>query len=66
LSDATGSQVFGANAKIPSKCIVLLLPKSKRGLIIFINSENGLVIWKKIIEEYLDELGKEIVRRNLE
>lgn len=30
-----------------TKCIVLLLPKSKRGLIIFINSENGLVIWKK-------------------
>jgi len=49
-----------------TKCIVLLLPKSKRGLIVFINSENGLVIWKKIIEEYLGETGKEIVRRNLE
>jgi CubicO group peptidase (beta-lactamase class C family) len=49
-----------------TKCIVLLLPKSKRGLIIFINSENGLVIWKKIIEEYLGEIGKEIVKRNLE
>lgn len=49
-----------------TKCIVLLLPKSKRGLIVFINSENGLVIWKKIIEEYLGEAGKEIVRRNLE
>ncbi|HEY2721053.1 MAG TPA: serine hydrolase [Chitinophagaceae bacterium] len=49
-----------------TKCIVLLLPKSKRGLIIFENSENGLIIWKKIIEEYLGETGKEIVRRNLE
>ncbi|MCW3466417.1 class A beta-lactamase-related serine hydrolase [Chitinophaga nivalis] len=49
-----------------TKCIALLLPKSKRGLIIFINGENGLVIWKKIIEEYLGEAGKEIVRRNLE
>jgi CubicO group peptidase (beta-lactamase class C family) len=49
-----------------TKCIVLLLPKAKRGLIVFINSENGLVIWKKIIEEYLGEAGKEIVRRNLE
>ena len=49
-----------------TKCIVLLLPKSKRGLVVFINSENGLVIWKKIIEEYLGEAGKEIVRRNLE
>ncbi len=49
-----------------TKCIVILLPKSKRGLVIFVNSENGLVIWKKIIEEYLGETGKEIVRRNLE
>jgi CubicO group peptidase (beta-lactamase class C family) len=49
-----------------TKCIVILLPKSKRGLLIFINSENGLVIWKKIIQEYLGETGKEIVRRNLE
>ena len=49
-----------------TKCIVLLLPKSKRGLIIFVNSENGLVIWKKIIEEYLGKTGKEIVRRNIE
>lgn len=48
-----------------TKCMVLLLPKSKRGLIIFINSENGLMIWKKIIEEYLGETGKEIVKRNL-
>lgn len=49
-----------------TKCIVILLPKSKRGLIVFINSENGLKIWKKIISEYLGEIGKEIVRRNLE
>lgn len=49
-----------------TKCMVLLLPKSKRGLIIFINSENGLIIWRKIIEEYLGDAGKEIVRRNLE
>ncbi|KMQ61353.1 hypothetical protein ACM46_15070 [Chryseobacterium angstadtii] len=48
-----------------TKCIVLLLPKSKRGLIIFINSENGLIIWKKIIEEYLGKVGEEIVKRNL-
>ncbi|MGB4771926.1 MAG: serine hydrolase [Chitinophagaceae bacterium] len=49
-----------------TKCIAIVLPRSKRGLIIFINSENGLKIWKKIIEEYLGESGKEIVRRNLE
>jgi CubicO group peptidase (beta-lactamase class C family) len=49
-----------------TKCVAILLPASKRGLIIFTNSENGLRIWKKIIEEYLGEAGKEIVRRNLE
>ncbi|MGV7105753.1 serine hydrolase [Flavobacterium sp. U410] len=49
-----------------TKCIAILLPKSGRGLIIFINSENGLIIWKKIISEYLGEIGEEIVRRNLE
>lgn len=49
-----------------TKCIAILLPKSKKGLIVFINSENGLIIWKKIISEYLGEIGKEIVRRNLE
>ena len=49
-----------------TKCIAIVLPKSKKGLIVFINSENGLKIWKKIISEYLGDLGKEIVRRNLE
>lgn len=48
------------------KCIVLLLPKSQRGLIVFENGENGLVIWRKIIEEYLGEAGREIARRNLQ
>jgi len=49
-----------------TKCIVLLLPISKRGLIVFENGENGLILWKKIIEEYFGETGKEIVRRNLQ
>lgn len=49
-----------------TKCIALLLPKSKRGLIIFENGENGLILWRKIIEEYLGDAGKEIVKRNLE
>lgn len=49
-----------------TKCIAVLLPKSKRGLVIFTNGENGMRIWKKIVEEYLGEAGKEIVRRNLE
>ena len=49
-----------------TKCIAILLPESERGLIIFSNSENGMKIWRKIIEEYLGDAGKEIVRRNLE
>ncbi|MEZ4875342.1 MAG: serine hydrolase [Flavobacteriaceae bacterium] len=49
-----------------TKCIAILLPNSKRGLVIFTNSENGMKIWKKIIEEYLGPVGSEIVRRNLE
>ncbi len=48
------------------KCIAIVLPISKRGLIIFCNSENGLILWKKIIQEYLGDIGKEIVRRNLD
>lgn len=48
-----------------TKCIVILLPESKRGLLVFINSENGLKIWKKIVSEYMGNVGEEIVRRNL-
>jgi hypothetical protein len=49
-----------------TKCIVILLPKSKRGLLIFSNAENGIKIWKKLVEEYLGEAGKEIAKRNLD
>jgi hypothetical protein len=43
-----------------------MLPKSKRGLVLFSNSENGMVLWQKIISEYFGEIGIEIIRRNLE
>ena len=49
-----------------TKCIAIALLQSKRGLVIFSNSEDGMRIWKKIISEYLGETGTEIVRRNLE
>lgn len=48
-----------------TKAIAFLLPKSKRGLIIFTNSENGMVLWKKIIEEYFQEIGKKLVDKNI-
>lgn len=48
------------------KTLMVLLPNSKQGLVIFSNSENGMVVWRKIIEEYFGEIGAEIARRNLE
>ncbi len=49
-----------------TKAIAIMLPKRKRGLVIFSNSENGMVLWQKIISEYFGEIGIEIIRRNLE
>lgn len=48
------------------KTIAIALPNSKRGLVLFFNSENGMVLWQKIISEYFADVGEEIVRRNLE
>jgi len=47
------------------KSIAFLLPNSKRGLVIFCNSENGMVVWSKIIEEYFGEVGKSLINANL-
>lgn len=49
-----------------TKTITLILKNSKDGLVLFSNSENGMVLWQKIISEYFGEVGEEIVRRNLE
>ncbi len=49
-----------------TKTIALFLKNSKDGLVLFSNSENGMVLWHKIISEYFGEIGEEIVRRNLE
>ncbi|WP_021778643.1 serine hydrolase [Dokdonia sp. MED134] len=49
-----------------TKTIALILKNSKQGLVLFSNSENGMVLWQKIISEYFGETGQEIVRRNLE
>lgn len=43
------------------KTLVFLLPKSKRGLIIFTNSDNGTNIYLKLINEYLKDFGKQII-----
>ncbi len=47
------------------KTIMLMLPKSKQGLLIFSNSENGMILWRKIIGEYFGEVGEEIAKRNI-
>ena len=44
-----------------SKTIVFLLPKSKQGLIIFTNSDNGTNLYLKLITEYLKDAGKRII-----
>ncbi len=49
-----------------TKTIAILLQESKQGLVLFTNSENGMVLWQKIITEYFGDIGKEIVTRNLQ
>lgn len=44
------------------KTVVVLLPKSQRGLIVFTNGENGLQIWTRILAEVFD-VGKEMLGR---
>lgn len=49
-----------------TKTIAFFLKNSKDGLVLFSNSENGMVLWHKIMSEYFGEIGEEITRRNLE
>jgi CubicO group peptidase (beta-lactamase class C family) len=46
------------------KAISIMLPKSKRGLLVISNSENGIVLWKKIIEETFGAAGTKLVKLN--
>lgn len=45
-----------------TRCLVLLLPKSKDGLVILTNSDNGERIFNKLIKENFS-IGDEIVKR---
>jgi CubicO group peptidase (beta-lactamase class C family) len=47
------------------KAIAILFPKSKRGLLVISNSENGISLWKKIIEEVFGAPGERLVKLNL-
>jgi len=41
--------------------IVFIFPKTKKGLIIFTNVDDGYKVYEKIITQYLGEQGKEII-----
>lgn len=41
--------------------IVFLLPKTKKGLIIFTNVENGYKIYEPLVNHYLGNVGKKII-----
>ena len=44
------------------RTIIILLPKSQRGIVIFTNSDNGMSLVKSILSQSLD-LGDEIIER---
>ena len=48
-----------------TKTIAILLLESKKGLVVFANSENGMVLWQKLLSEYLPDYGNEIMDRNM-
>jgi CubicO group peptidase (beta-lactamase class C family) len=65
LGDAGELAVMHGGGDYGIKTVAFILPHSKRGLIVFANSENGMILWRKIFEEYMGDVGAEIVRRNL-
>ena len=48
----------GSNAGVKTMCIIL--PKSKRGVVVFTNSDNGMTVYNNVIREALDE-GQQIL-----
>lgn len=44
------------------KTVVILLPRSQRGLIVFTNGDNGIQIWTRILAEAFD-VGREMLGR---
>ena len=47
------------------KAIAIMRPDAGSGLLILSNSENGMVLWPKIVGESLPVTGSQIIRRNL-
>ncbi|QLG45900.1 serine hydrolase domain-containing protein [Costertonia aggregata] len=55
--------LFNAGSDQGINALIVLLPKSKRGLIVMTNGDNGRALAMKIIGETLGEIGKEILGR---
>lgn len=55
--------LFNAGSDTGVNALIVLLPKSKRGLIVFTNGDNGRALAMKTIGETLGEAGKEILGR---
>lgn len=43
------------------RTLFIILPKSKKGLLIFTNSDTGTSVYEKLIEHYLGDNGKKII-----
>ncbi|WP_314243012.1 serine hydrolase [Empedobacter tilapiae] len=44
-----------------SQCLVVLLPQSKKGVLIFTNSDEGYKVYNELLMHYLGEKGKRII-----
>lgn len=44
-----------------TRCLVFILPKTKQGILIFTNSDEGYKVYEKLILQYLGEPGRKIV-----
>ncbi|WP_430412694.1 serine hydrolase domain-containing protein [Kordia sp.] len=55
--------IFNAGSDTGVNAIIIVLPKSKRGLIVFTNGDNGRALAMKMIAETLGDTGKEILSR---
>jgi CubicO group peptidase (beta-lactamase class C family) len=44
-----------------SQCITFILPKSKQGILIFTNADEGYKVFEKLILHYLGEKGQKII-----
>lgn len=65
LADLPGGEyaLVHSGGDVGVNTLVMLLPKSKRGLIIFTNSDRGPALYEKLIVENLGETGVEMMKR---